>query len=38
MNNQLDHWIRRRLRMAYWRQWRLPRTKIGKLLKLGVQI
>lgn len=35
---ELDHWIRRRLRMAYWRQWRLPRTKIGKLLKLGVNI
>lgn len=24
----LDHWIRRRVRMAYWRQWRKPRTKI----------
>jgi RNA-directed DNA polymerase len=35
---ELDHWIRRRLRMAYWRQWRLVRTKIGKLIKLGVAI
>lgn len=35
---ELDHWIRRRLRMAYWRQWRLLRTKIGKLLSLGVPI
>ena len=35
---ELDHWIRRRLRMAYWRQWRLARTKIGKLIKLGVAI
>ena len=23
----LDNWIRRRVRMAYWRQWRKPRTK-----------
>jgi RNA-directed DNA polymerase len=34
----LDHWIRRRVRMAYWRQWRKPRTKINKLLKLGANI
>ncbi|BCE00917.1 RNA-directed DNA polymerase [Marinicellulosiphila megalodicopiae] len=32
----LDNWIRRRVRMAYWRQWRKPRTKVGKLMKLGV--
>jgi len=24
----LDHWIRSRVRMAYWRQWRRPRTKV----------
>ena len=35
---ELDHWIRRRIRMAYWRQWRLPRTRIRKLLQLGVHI
>ena len=35
---EFDHWILRRLRMAYWRQWRLLRTKIGKLLSLGVPI
>ncbi len=34
----LDHWIRRRIRMAYWRQWRRPRTKIRNLIKLGVSI
>jgi hypothetical protein len=33
-----DHWIRRRLRMAYWHQWRLVRTRIGKLISLGVAI
>ena len=27
---ELDHWIRRRVRMAYWRQWRKPRTKVRK--------
>jgi len=34
----LDHWIRRRVRMAYWRQWRKPRTKVRNLLRLGVHI
>lgn len=34
----LDHWIRRRVRMAYWRQWRKPRTKVRNLMKLGVHI
>ena len=34
----LDHWIRRRVRMAYWRQWRKPRTKVNSLLKLGANI
>lgn len=33
---ELDHWIRRRVRMCYWRQWRKPRTKIANLLKRGV--
>jgi RNA-directed DNA polymerase len=32
----LDAWIRRRLRMCYWRQWRKPRTKVRNLMKLGV--
>lgn len=34
----LDQWIRRRVRMAYWRQWRKPRTKVRNLLKRGVWI
>ncbi len=34
----LDHWIRRRVRMAYWRQWRKPRTKVRNLLSRGVHI
>lgn len=32
----LDGWIRRRLRMCYWKQWRKPRTRIRELIKLGV--
>ncbi len=35
---ELDHWIRRRVRMCYWRQWRKPRTKVRNLLKRGVRI
>jgi len=34
----LDHWIRRRLRMCYWKQWRKPRTRIRHLLKQGVPL
>ena len=32
----LDHWIRRRVRMYYWKQWRKVRTKVRNLMKLGV--
>jgi len=35
---ELDEWLRRRVRMCYWKQWRLCRTKIGNLLKLGVAL
>jgi RNA-directed DNA polymerase len=34
----LDNWIRRRVRMCYWRQWVKPRTKVANLLKRGVAI
>jgi len=33
---ELDGWIRRRVRMCFWKQWRLPRTRIRKLKQLGV--
>jgi RNA-directed DNA polymerase len=33
---ELDEWLRRRVRMCYWKQWRLPRTKVRHLLALGV--
>lgn len=32
----LDHWIRRRLRMSYWKMWRRVRTKIQNLMRMGV--
>jgi RNA-directed DNA polymerase len=31
----LDEWLRRRIRMCYWKQWRYTRTKVSNLLKLG---
>jgi len=34
---ELDGWIRRRLRMSYWKQWRKPRRRIRELIKLGVR-
>ena len=33
---ELDAWIRRRVRMCFWKQWRYPRTRIRKLKQLGV--
>lgn len=35
---RLDEWIRRRIRMCYLKQWRKPRTRIRKLIKLGTRI
>ncbi len=34
----LDEWIRRRIRMCYWKQWRYTRTKVRNLLKLGTNV
>jgi RNA-directed DNA polymerase len=34
----LDGWIRRRVRMCYWKQWRYPRTKVRNLVRLGVNL
>ncbi|MFA9560680.1 group II intron reverse transcriptase/maturase [Evansella sp. AB-rgal1] len=33
---QLDESLRRRLRMCLWKQWKLPRTKVKRLISLGV--
>ncbi len=35
---EIDEWLRRRMRMCYWKQWRLVRTKVRHLLALGVGI
>lgn len=32
---QLDSWIRRKLRCIRWRQWKTPRTRFNKLRRLG---
>jgi hypothetical protein len=31
----LDHWIRKRIRMCYWKQWRYARSKVRHLLALA---
>jgi RNA-directed DNA polymerase len=33
---ELDQWIRRRIRMCYWKQWKRSRTKAENLIKLGL--
>ena len=33
---ELDEWIRRRVRMCYWKQWRRCRKRVRELLKRGV--
>ncbi len=32
---EIDEWLRRRIRMCYWKQWCYTRTKVRNLLKLG---
>ena len=32
---ELDEWMRRRVRLYYWKQWKKPRTRRRNLLKLG---
>ena len=34
--NELDQWVRRRLRDIIWRQWKRPRTRFRNLVKLGL--
>jgi len=33
---ELDQWIRRRLRLILWRQWKRPWTRFKTLMKLGI--
>ncbi|MHB8277312.1 MAG: group II intron maturase-specific domain-containing protein, partial [Candidatus Humimicrobiaceae bacterium] len=32
----LDEWLRRRIRMCYWKQWKKIKTKHDNLVKLGI--
>lgn len=32
---EIDSWLRRRVRMCHWKQWRYVRTRIRNLLKMG---
>jgi RNA-directed DNA polymerase len=32
----MDEWVRRRLRMCLWKQWKKPKTKVKRLLSLGI--
>ena len=34
--DKLDQWIRRRIRMCYWKRWRHVRTRRRELIRLGV--
>jgi RNA-directed DNA polymerase len=33
---RLDKWLRRRVRACYWKQWRKSKTRLKKLISLGV--
>jgi RNA-directed DNA polymerase len=35
---ELDHWLRRRVRMCYWKQWRGVRNRVRQLLVLGTRL
>ena len=34
---KLDEWIRRRIRMCYWKQWKKIKTKHDNLARLGIE-
>ena len=36
ITRNLDGWIRRRLRMCYWKQWKRITTRHDNLVKLGI--
>jgi len=33
---ELEEWVRRRVRLYYWKQWKQPRTRRRRLLALGI--
>lgn len=39
MKNEIqdwNEWLRRRIRMYIWKQWKLPKTRVKNLIKLGM--
>jgi len=34
---ELDEWLRRRIRLCYWKQWKKIKTKHDNLVKLGIE-
>lgn len=32
---ELDTWVRSRIRLCYWKQWKTPRTRVKMLIELG---
>ena len=34
---ELSEWVRRRIRLYYWKQWKQPRTRRRRLLSLGIE-
>lgn len=34
--SRIDEWLRVRLRMCLWKQWKVPKARIGNLVKLGI--
>ena len=37
MIDEWDGWLRRRLRMYIWKQWKRPKTRVANLKKLGME-
>jgi len=33
----LDEWLRRRIRMCYWKQWKKIKTRLNNLIRLGTE-
>ncbi len=33
---ELEEWVRRRVRLSYWKQWKRPRTRRRHLIVLGI--
>ena len=34
---ELDEWLRRRIRLCFWKQWKKIKTKYNNLIKLGIE-